>query len=189
MKELDQLRGRGGPCRPELKAQEGWLRLAATNTGVKKLLAITGLTQVLGGYPASPRRSRASSSPCQNRGMTAIEQRLASLGMVLPAPAAAPPGVTFSFGWVRVRAPCRGLRPFASGRRRYSERPVRQGAIRGLPCGGDAGSAAYGSVGALGSVKRAIGDLDRIAAWISVTGMVNADSGYWPDHQRHQWVL
>lgn len=30
----------------------------------------------------------------------------------------------------------------------------------------------------LGSVKRAIGDLDRIAAWIDVTGTVNAESGY-----------
>ncbi len=30
----------------------------------------------------------------------------------------------------------------------------------------------------LGSVQRAIGDLDRITAWVSVTGMVNADSGY-----------
>jgi enamine deaminase RidA (YjgF/YER057c/UK114 family) len=30
----------------------------------------------------------------------------------------------------------------------------------------------------LGSVRRAIGDLDRITAWVTVTGMVNADSGY-----------
>ncbi len=30
----------------------------------------------------------------------------------------------------------------------------------------------------LGSVKRAIGDLDRISAWLTVTGMVNADNGY-----------
>lgn len=30
----------------------------------------------------------------------------------------------------------------------------------------------------LGSVRRAIGDLDRISAWLTVSGMVNADSGY-----------
>lgn len=30
----------------------------------------------------------------------------------------------------------------------------------------------------LGSVRRAIGDRDRITAWVSVAGMVNADSGY-----------
>jgi hypothetical protein len=30
----------------------------------------------------------------------------------------------------------------------------------------------------LGNVKRAIGDLDRITAWLTVTGMVNADPGY-----------
>ncbi len=42
----------------------------------------------------------------------------------------------------------------------------------------DATKAARATVlSVLGSVQRAIGDLDRITAWVSVTGMVNADSG------------
>jgi YjgF/chorismate_mutase-like, putative endoribonuclease len=30
----------------------------------------------------------------------------------------------------------------------------------------------------LGSLKRALGDLDRVTAWLMVYGMVNADAGY-----------
>ena len=30
----------------------------------------------------------------------------------------------------------------------------------------------------LGSLQRELGDLDRIEAWLSVSGMVNADSGF-----------
>jgi hypothetical protein len=30
----------------------------------------------------------------------------------------------------------------------------------------------------LGSLKRALGDLDRVTAWLMVYGMVNADPGY-----------
>jgi hypothetical protein len=30
----------------------------------------------------------------------------------------------------------------------------------------------------LGTLKDAIGDLDRVTAWLSVTGMVNADPGF-----------
>lgn len=110
--------------------------------------------------------------------MTTIEQRIASLGMVLPAPAAAPPGVTFSFAWVRVS----GRRVVVSGHSPQADDGTLSGPFGKVPSEVSLAEATLAArrtaLSVLGSVKRAIGDLDRIAAWISVTGMVNADSGY-----------
>jgi len=102
-----------------------------------------------------------------------IEDRLAELGFILPEPLALPPGARLPFPWVRVR----GKRAFISGH-------GPQG-----PDGSLAGP--FGKVGAevtaeqayeaarmvalamLGSLKRQLGDLDRVTAWLRVFGMVN----------------
>jgi hypothetical protein len=39
-------------------------------------------------------------------------------------------------------------------------------------------SARATALSVLGSLQRALGDLDRVTAWLMVYGMVNADSGY-----------
>ena len=39
-------------------------------------------------------------------------------------------------------------------------------------------SARGAAVAMLGSLNRALGDLDRVTAWLMVYGMVNADPGY-----------
>jgi hypothetical protein len=39
-------------------------------------------------------------------------------------------------------------------------------------------SARGAAVAMLGSLKRALGDLDRVTAWLMAYGMVNADPGY-----------
>lgn len=110
--------------------------------------------------------------------MGQIEKRLAELGLQLPEPAAPPPGFKFSFSWVRVR----GNRAYLSG----------HGALAadGGPAGPfgkvtsevsleEAQDAARGAaVAMLGSLHRALGDLDRVTAWLMVYGMVNADPGY-----------
>jgi enamine deaminase RidA (YjgF/YER057c/UK114 family) len=110
--------------------------------------------------------------------VTEIESRLAALGLVLPEPAVAPVGIAFSFQWVRVR----GSRLIASGHSPQAPDGTLAGPFGKVPAEvsiDEATAAARASVlSVLGSVKRAIGDLDRITAWISVTGMVNADSGY-----------
>ncbi len=110
--------------------------------------------------------------------MALIEQRLAALGLVLPPPVAAPPGIVFPFQFVRIL----GNRAFIAGHG---------------PQGADGGDAEpLGKVGRdltieqgyqaarltglsmLGSLKRALGDLDRITAWGRVFGMVNSAPGF-----------
>jgi enamine deaminase RidA (YjgF/YER057c/UK114 family) len=107
-----------------------------------------------------------------------IEQRLSELGLDLPSPMVLPPGVEIPFAWVRVR----GDRAYISG----------HGALQ--PNGSPAGpfgkvpvtvsleaaqqSAGLATLAMLASLRRALGDLDRVSAWLVVNGYVNAESGY-----------
>ncbi len=107
-----------------------------------------------------------------------IERAIADLGLVLPAPLIPPPGVDLPFPFVRVR----GSRAFVSG----------HGPLN--PDGSIAGP--FGKVGAdvtaeqakqaaertglamLSSLRAALGDLDRVTAWLRVFGMVNTAPGF-----------
>ena len=100
------------------------------------------------------------------------------LGLALPEPAKLPAGVLASFAWVRGY----GDRVYVSG-----HGPL---APDGTPAG------PFGKVGAevspeqgyeaarstalsvLSSLKRELGDLDRVSAWLMVHGMVNAAPGF-----------
>ena len=102
-----------------------------------------------------------------------IEARLEELGFVIPEPLALPAGARLPFPWVHVH----GKRVFVSGHGPQQ------------PDGSLAGP--FGKVGAevsleqayesarlialamLGSLKRELGDLDRVTAWLRVFGMVN----------------
>ncbi|GAB3918613.1 LysR family transcriptional regulator [Microlunatus endophyticus] len=110
--------------------------------------------------------------------MSVIETRLQQAGIVLPGPAQPPPGFEFSFAWVRVR----GSRVLVSGHSPQRPDGTFPGPFGKVPSEvsiEDASAAARATLGPiLASVQRAIGDLDRISAWLSVTGMVNADAGY-----------
>jgi len=106
------------------------------------------------------------------------EERLLSLGYVLPAPLKLPPGVTLPFPFVRVV----GTRAFVSGHGPTDA----EGNVVGP----------FGKVGAevseeeayvaarltglaiLGSLQRTLGSLDRIACWCRVFGMVNSAPGF-----------
>ena len=103
-----------------------------------------------------------------------IEAKLEELGLVLPEPLKVPAGMAMPFPWVRVR----GHRAYISGH------------IPQAPDGSPAGP--FGKVGTdltaeegyraarlvalahLGSLQRALGDLDRVTAWLRVFAMVNA---------------
>lgn len=103
-----------------------------------------------------------------------IEDRLAELGLVLPSPVQPPPGVVFPFAPVRVI----GTRAILSG---HSATDV-EGKICGPfgKVGGDVSveQAQEGARGTalsmLASLKKALGDLDRVARWVRVFGMVNS---------------
>ncbi|WP_213959029.1 RidA family protein [Variovorax sp. dw_954] len=110
--------------------------------------------------------------------MARIEERLAALGLVLPPPVKPPPGVMLPFRPVRLV----GRRAIISGHGPQGD----DGAIAG-PLGkvGAALTQEQGRVAArltalsiLGSLQRALGDLDRISAWVRVFGMVNSAPGF-----------
>lgn len=107
-----------------------------------------------------------------------VEAKLEELGLVLPEPIQPPPGVLLPFAFAR-----------AEGRHVY---------IAGHGPQAPDGSLAppFGKVGAdvsteqaydaarltalsiLGSLKRELGDLDRVRAWLRVFGMVNSAPGF-----------
>ncbi|HEV2094704.1 MAG TPA: RidA family protein [Rubrobacter sp.] len=107
-----------------------------------------------------------------------VEQKLEELGLVVPEPIKTPPGLVLPFAWVRVRA----------------NRACVSGHVPLNPDGSVAGP--LGKVGAevseeqaheadgltapsmLASLKRELGDLDRVVAWLGVFGMVNSAPGF-----------
>jgi enamine deaminase RidA (YjgF/YER057c/UK114 family) len=106
-----------------------------------------------------------------------IEAKLESMGRVLPQAPKVPPSVRLSFDWVRVH----GGRAYVSGHGPLAP----DGSVAG-PFGKvevevspeqayEAARAA--ALAVLASLKRELGDLDRVAAWLMVHGMVNAVPG------------
>lgn len=110
--------------------------------------------------------------------MAKVEERLSALGLVLPAPVKPPPGVLLPFQFVRLT----GNRALISGHGPQNadgsiaaplgklgrELTVEQGYV----------AARLTALSILGSLKRALGDLDRISAWCRVFGMVNSAPGF-----------
>jgi len=110
--------------------------------------------------------------------MARIEARLDALGIVLPPPLKVPAGVVLPFQFVRVS----GARAWIAG-----HGPQAPDGSVAQPIGKvgreltvDEGRAAARLVGIsiLASLKRALGDLDRVVAWTRVFGMVNSAPGF-----------
>ena len=111
--------------------------------------------------------------------MARIEQRMKDLGVVLPAPLQLPAGAVLPFAWVRVvgrrRAIISGHGPTnADGS--LAQPLGKIGAEVTLEQGYTA--ARLTGLAMLGSLKRELGDLDRIASWVRVFGMVNSAPGF-----------
>jgi enamine deaminase RidA (YjgF/YER057c/UK114 family) len=107
-----------------------------------------------------------------------IESRLAKLGLALPAPLVVPPGARLPFAFVRVR----NDRAFVSG-----HGPLEANGSLAAPLGklGRDVSVEEGyraarltALAVLASVKRELGDLDRVRAWLRVFGMVASAPGF-----------
>jgi YjgF/chorismate_mutase-like, putative endoribonuclease len=110
--------------------------------------------------------------------MAHIESKLASLGLVLPATLKAPSGTVLPFAMVRIV----GTRAIVSG-----HGPQNADGSIAQPLGKvgsdltiEQGYAAarLTALSILGSLQRALGDLDRITAWTRVFGMVNSAPGF-----------
>jgi hypothetical protein len=110
--------------------------------------------------------------------MSLIENKLSALRLSLPPPPQPPPGVMLPFQFVHVvgsRALISGHGPqnpdgsFAHPLGKLGrELTVEQGYV----------AARLTALSILGSLQRAIGDLDKIAAWSRVFGMVNSAPGF-----------
>jgi hypothetical protein len=104
-----------------------------------------------------------------------VEAKLEELGLTLPEASKPPPGVQLSFAWVRVhhdRAYVAGqgpLNPDGS-----IAEPLGKVGVDLTPEQGYE-AARSSALTVLSSLKRELGDLDRVTAWLMVYGLVNAD--------------
>jgi enamine deaminase RidA (YjgF/YER057c/UK114 family) len=107
-----------------------------------------------------------------------IEARLAALGLTLPEPTQAPPDARLPFPWVRVF----GARVFVSGHGPLNADGSLAGPFGrvGAEVTPEQGYAAarLTALAMLASLRRELGDLDRISAWLRVFGMVNVAPGF-----------
>jgi enamine deaminase RidA (YjgF/YER057c/UK114 family) len=110
--------------------------------------------------------------------MGSIENRLAALGLTLPPPTQPPPGVVLPFQFVRVV----GNRAFISGHGPQAPdgsfaKPL--GKVgRDLTLEQGYAAARLTALSILGSLHRALGDLDRVTSWGRIFGMVNSAPGF-----------
>jgi YjgF/chorismate_mutase-like, putative endoribonuclease len=110
--------------------------------------------------------------------LSGIDQRLNELGLTLPPPLRRPPGVIYAFPWIRII----GNRALISG-----HGPVNSEGLRAAPFGKVGrdltveqayNAARLTGLSILGSLRCELGDLDRIASWSRVFGMVNSAPGF-----------
>jgi enamine deaminase RidA (YjgF/YER057c/UK114 family) len=103
-----------------------------------------------------------------------IEARLAELGLVLPQPMQTPSNVRLPFRNVRVR----GQRAFVAGHGPLNPDGTLAGPFGKVPSEVSPEqayqSARWVGLAMLASLKRELGDLDRVTAWLRVFGMVNS---------------
>ena len=107
-----------------------------------------------------------------------VEAKLNELGLALPEPLKMPPNVVLPFPWVRVR----GHRVYISGHGPQNA----DGSLAG-PLGKVGATvspeeakalARLTGLAILGSLKRELGHLHRVTAWLRVFGMVNSAPGF-----------
>jgi enamine deaminase RidA (YjgF/YER057c/UK114 family) len=106
------------------------------------------------------------------------DDRLRELGLTLPDAMRLPPGLSVPFQWVRVR----GDRAYISGHGALSADGSPAGPFgkvpSEVPLEAAQESARLATLAIFASLKRELGFLDRVTAWLSVQGFVNADAAY-----------
>jgi len=105
-----------------------------------------------------------------------IEDRLRALGLTLPEPLAAPAGVRLPFDAVRVH----GDLAYISGHGPFDgDRQLAAGRVGAEVTVEEAYEAARATaLSMLASLKRELGDLDRVTAWIKALGFVRCAEGF-----------
>jgi enamine deaminase RidA (YjgF/YER057c/UK114 family) len=105
-----------------------------------------------------------------------IADRLAELGLSLPAPFAAPPGVEFRFDLVRIS----GGHAYVSGHGPLDGPEVlARGKVGAEVTPEQAYEAArMTALSVFASLERELGDLDRVTRWVKLLGLVNCAPGF-----------
>lgn len=108
--------------------------------------------------------------------MAVIADRLAGLGLELPAPPAAPPGVVLPFKWVRVS----GDHAYVSGHGPLDGGDVLVRGKVGTDVSPEQGhhAARLTALSMLASLQQEVGDLDRVTGWVKALGLVNCAPGF-----------
>jgi enamine deaminase RidA (YjgF/YER057c/UK114 family) len=107
-----------------------------------------------------------------------VEAKLQELGLALPGPTNTPTGLVLPFSWVRVREG----RAYVSGHVPLNPDGTFSGPVGKV--GAEVSeeeayeAARLTALAVLASLKRALGDLDRVGAWLRVFGMVNSAPGF-----------
>ncbi|MFN8151933.1 MAG: RidA family protein [Solirubrobacterales bacterium] len=108
--------------------------------------------------------------------MSAIDDRLAELGIELPEPFAAPPGITFRFERVLVHD---GIAQISGHGPMDGDRVLASGAVGEAVSVEEAAAAGrLTALSILASLRAELGDLDRIERWVKATGFVNVAPGF-----------
>lgn len=106
------------------------------------------------------------------------DDRLRELGLTLPDAMKLPSGVSIPFQWVRTR----GDRAYISGHGALSANGSPAGPFgkvpSEVPLEAAQDSARLATLAIFASLKRELGSLDRVTAWLTVQGYVNADARY-----------
>ncbi len=102
-----------------------------------------------------------------------VERKLADMGLALPPPVKTPPGVVLPFSFARVHE---GI-VYIAGHGPQNADGTLAGPFGkvGVDVTAEQGYEAAKAVALsmLGSLKRELGDLDRVSAWLRLHGMVN----------------
>ena len=111
--------------------------------------------------------------------MARVEAKLRSMGLDLPEAFRMPTDVALPMTWVRVR----GKRAYISGHIATNQdgtvaQPLGKVGAEVTPEEGYE-SARRVALAHLGSLRRALGDLDRVTAWLRVLAIVNAAPGFY----------
>lgn len=120
----------------------------------------------------------ASANLCREGLSMQIEAKLEGMGLYLPAAAALPHGQSTQFAWARTYNGVVYLSGHAAQLPDGSFSPIRGKVGYEVSFIEAREAARLATLSLLASLKRLIGDLDRVNAWLSLSGMVNVASGF-----------
>src|SRR5215467_7573635 len=123
-------------------------------------------------------RETSGGNRMEKRINESIEARLQALGLVLPPAPKLPPGLTISFAWARKH----GNRVCLAGHGPLAADGSPLGPFGKVPTEVSLEAAQQAArstaLAMLASLKRELGNLDCVTAWLMVSGIVNAEPGY-----------